>query len=744
MRHVLTKSEALRLIIWILAFAAIVTVFPLRIWKQNFVTSAANKDTGEVWELNDRHNLVQSFVPMYDHLDAVEFLITDMEPYTWIDVRLKDSEGQIIVGESMEHRENDITLPHTLRIDLNARVTPGTIYFLELSTGIMSEAPDGTSGLCILSTGPEEDQETPLPALASVDRNSGEVKPAGDDNALVMDFIYTLPLGKAISLAVMAAIFCAAYFLTTVLKLLEKKYGVLDTLTTYFSAARAVILPAVALFSLYAFARCVVFHRYSVHLDDILVYAAGIIIFDLVVFYVLFGKGRDRLYAGELVRTNDWVPADLVFIVAVSGAMYWGIQYLNGVTDASHGESMRNLLIYFAVAMASTFFAGTFSPRVKINLPYTVFTVLFMAVWVIMRNGRMYPVVFSVILLLSAYRYVCWSRRKYYLRNIALAVVLNFVVCAIYCLIHRPYLSFTFARYPFVFASATEAAVYLTLVLVTAASLMLREEGRLHFLPQTLFGVSAAYLIFTSSRTGILTAAFTMVVLVFVMCRTSPGKVCRVILICLLTAVLSLPVVFTAQRILPAEAGSPVEIAYEKYPDEILRADNKASMWYITFGRFVQVFLQKMASVPEFTTDLDSIDIVSTDVGYIPEDLSDVSNGRVFIYSLYASGIEMQGHEGMGITTADGTYIYHAHNIYLQALWDYGIIVGTLFALWIAYTLFRAFRRACKSRDRGYGFALAVVLIFVVSGLFEWVSDPCNPVCFVFMQAVVPLFADEE
>lgn len=745
MRRVLTKAEAIRLIIWIAAVLIIISIFPLRLWKYSYVTRESNDTPAEVLEMDDRYTVIHSFIPIYSHLEAVDIHIRNVDPWTWMDVKLLDGMGNVIIMDSRTFEEGAYSVPMTFRADFNRDLVPGVMYNIEISTGIMSEAPDGASGYCELGLSPvsETGQETPVLQLSKRNRMDMSLERV-EGVRLNTDFDYTLPLGKKLSLILIAAVFSAAFFVTQLIRTLEKRFGLLKSLTTLTSAARAVLCPLIIILSVGAFLECVVLHRFSVHLDDILIYASGIIIFDIWAFRIMFRKRRDMNGSGEIVRKNSWVTADVVFIVAAAFAIHNGVQYLNGVTDASHFASMRNMLIFCGIALFSTFFAGGFTPApgVRLNLPYAVFTGCFLLLWCIFRNGRIYPLLFTGLLVLFSYRAMCWSRRQYFLRNVSLSLLLNFAAGIVYCLIHRPYLSFTLSRYPFTFASATEASVYLALVFAAAAALEMRSEGGLKTVFRLLLGISGSYLLFTCSRTGILTAFLVLIVMILYMNRGKGGKAALSLASMLLTVILCFPVVFTAQRTIPALTRSPVEIAYEQFPDEILRGDKKDSMWYITFGRFVQVFLEKMAAVQEFSTDLDAIDVVSSDVGYIPQDLSDVSNGRLYIYSLYASGLSPEGHEKMGITTMDGNYIYHAHNIYLQAMWDYGIIIGALFTAWVLVTLIRAFKCAGRSGE-GALFMLGAACVFVTAGMFEWISDPCNPVCLVFIQAIAPLFADE-
>ena len=259
------------------------------------------------------------------------------------------------------------------------------------------------------------------------------------------------------------------------------------------------------------------------------------------------------------------------------------------------------------------------------------------------------------------------------------------------------------------------------------------------------------------------------------------------LLSCVLVTLWCFPICFSMQRMIPAVVGEPVIYDYEKdsVPDEIVRGNEKDSMYYMTFERFANYFCYKMLGTPEHSFDLNIYDIAKADINMQgntltarndtqPESVTEsrimsestseatadaleneetevqseeITNGRTSIFKSYISQMNLLGHDTMGATLEDGSTASHAHNIYLQVSYDNGIIVGGLFVVWIIATIGQSIvylRRKYKT-DRAAGLPLSVVVTFAAAGMVEWVSHPCIPLGLMFLLVLPPLiYAPDE
>ncbi len=320
-----------------------------------------------------------------------------------------------------------------------------------------------------------------------------------------------------------------------------------------------------------------------------------------------------------------------------------------------------------------------------------------------------------------------------------------------------------------------------------------------------VLGVSAVYLLFTLSRTGYLAIAAMAAVIVPVMCLSGKDRDChntsggaapgadglaafpvkgrirnmlRGIGMAAIAVVICFPVVFTAQRIVPSVAARPQLHEIEELPTEIVHGRVMDSNYYITVQRFVQVFQMKVLGMPDekcvragniargngeknfrnaLFEDREEILLASAaddtagsgakDTGSAGESDGEeysYTNGRMEIFRLYYNNLNKVGHEDMGIMEPDGHYNVHAHNIYLQVAYDHGIYVGAVFILLGIGTLIQSavyFHRHKEDRVCA-ALPMAILLLFAVAGLTEWIFHPCCPIACCLLLVLAPLLAD--
>ena len=87
------------------------------------------------------------------------------------------------------------------------------------------------------------------------------------------------------------------------------------------------------------------------------------------------------------------------------------------------------------------------------------------------------------------------------------------------------------------------------------------------------------------------------------------------------------------------------------------------------------------------------------------------TEARKIIYTYYWNHLNLVGHDKQhsGFWISGDTYYGHAHNMFLQVAYDYGIISGILFLLIYLYSLYRAFRLCLKGNWTCIVFLLAVL-----------------------------------
>ena len=505
-------------------------------------------------------------------------------------------------------------------------------------------------------------------------------------------------------------------------------------------------------------------------------------------------------FALAVIAMFKWKEiVNVINLVYLAGAGIYGYHYYQTHLTEEMDDLNRQVLKYtvwigilLGLIIIRTLI-GLF--RKKLSRPayfYTGLLALFFALIIIFRNGRWWTVAMVVSFTLFYLNYGMWEHKERMLANIVRGVVFQFVLATGYCLLHRPYVTFRNARYTHIFHTVTITASYLTMVECVAivmllAKLVKSRKWKDIWKEMVFFGVVSSYMIFTMARTAYLavfiTALFALIIMAAGKGRVRLLNLCKNVGLMILAVLVTLPVTFTLQRNVPALVSEPYlyEIEYSMYcPDDVMRGRNLDSKNFMRVGRFIDVFCEKIFSIPEGTFDIygeiaeyrrthdsEGNEISDTartsdvaeepelmaSLSYPPEALEpteeltedlqneDYTNGRIDIFRSYIEQLNLTGHEEMGALLKNGEIATHAHNIYLQVAYDHGIFVGILFVLWGFGTFVYACLYYYKKKETIVYAALPTVIItaVAVAGMVEWIYHLSNPCGFLLMLVITPL-----
>ena len=128
--------------------------------------------------------------------------------------------------------------------------------------------------------------------------------------------------------------------------------------------------------------------------------------------------------------------------------------------------------------------------------------------------------------------------------------------------------------------------------------------------------------------------------------------------------------------------------------------------------------------------------------GGTPEDgIEEFSNGRLTIFKAYLQQMTPFGHEEMGAVLPNGEIAVHAHNTYIQVMYDHGILAGALFLLMFACAFFSGIIYYVKHKDDVPGALLpfGMTVGVGVAALSEWVFQLSNPMTIALILSLMPL-----
>lgn len=408
----------------------------------------------------------------------------------------------------------------------------------------------------------------------------------------------------------------------------------------------------------------------------------------------------------------------------------------------------------------------------KICYPYAALLAVWMVLMLVFRNGREWIVQMAVMFAVFYYCIWRWEQKKELLHVFGNGIILNFIYMVLYCLLHRPYLRFRHNRFGMGFHTVTVTGYYLALVtgaVIVRLLIQYRKTRRWMdcWKELSLLGIANAYLFMTLSRTGYLSAVVMQIfMIVFVLCAWEKKKLAGILitLIFVLSAsVLAFPMVFTAQRIVPAVSNDPVYSEIEVWEYVIEKGDRKDSELYIDITAFLKVMGNKLFGLETGNISLSSIkESMEKEIGalkritepvYVKDDSyqlssememyeeEDISNGRFDIFMRYIEHWNLNGHEEMGVPLDDGSIAVHAHNTYLQMIHDNGLITGIVFVILGIVSFFYAAVRYVKEKkeDSYLILTVAVIMAFAIAGLVEWIFQVNNFFGIAILVVVTPL-----
>lgn len=850
MKKVIYKSTAIQFIILLAAVIVLSTLWPLRLWKKD-MTLSVTPATGTCTEaVNEEHSVMQTFLSQGNHLASLRLYPTSVESDGCFYVTILNEKQQVAAKEqvivSKEAAASYVDVPMDLIMEegktyfLNVQGTRPD--GMDLKTEIQDVpaanvtfayefiTPDTMPGAGILYYDGEQIYGAGLAAEYHYSVPIGYKRTLAFAGGIVLaallflavirriykdhkkDSLITVERAFRFTANPLAALFLLAGFFMVFTGRLSD-YALDNIFYTISLIFLAVILFYAINHNRDGQGTLFTGDFIREHLADGLqiLFIAGAIaaccdyMNGLYEIHHQVAQRREMLFFALVILTMFSLKEILnryTLLYAIAAGIAGVIYYHNGLdalavrefkVEAEIGmnvEVLRNtvlIAVLFGFILLRTLICLCKRKLAKPNYWYGALTLLFFAGIVIFRNTRWWTVVLAVSFTLLYLSYGMWEHRRHFLTNVLWGIVLHFLISMGYALLHRPYLTYRYARYPFVFHTVTTTATYLTTVECAVIVLLLMKLYRTTKLREIykeliLFGIVSSYMLFTMARTGLFAVALTGLAAWLIIARgkgklrvqsllTNLGLMAAAVLV-------MFPVTFTLQRNIPGIVGEPVPFEIEEWPDQVMRGHNLTSIRYMRIGRFVDVFANKVFGIPEGTFDfygeiaeykathdengneipklVASIDFIPSYVepvyaestGDLPEDMKDeedYSNGRTVIFKSYFDQLNMTGHDEMGAVLPDGEVAVHAHNIYLQVAYDHGIGVGILFVIFGAASFVCALVFYVRKKETIACAALPMIVIlsFAIAGMVEWIFHLSSPGGLVLMLVLAPLLYKE-
>ena len=503
---------------------------------------------------------------------------------------------------------------------------------------------------------------------------------------------------------------------------------------------------------------------------------------------------KDRIFTG----------IGLVWFV---GALIYAVKYVQAFATDNNSFYLAKLymavmviwgivIIYACSCLKKEYFTVSLRNIGIMQWLQIVTAVVFAVGMCVYRYKKVWPfeVVIPVIVLLVMGLRIEDKGRM--LRNLCNGILLAFVLMTGNSLLYRPYMRWTYYRYPGYFHTVACTGMFLTIVVCAALiKFYIKAHGSEHIFRDTwkelFFGsVAFIYVFLTMSRTAFMAigALFIgIVILTMVVYHKKWKQFFMEIGLLVGVTILAFPMVYSATRMIPALVNKPyhfepVEPSAEEYEAMLAVGDPIDSDKYMNMERFLTLFAARIqlpevltaketkedvsiAASEESTVDAayyDEIDeevsVTSSEVKEAEEQMEEdeedtadveaedtfevskgITNGRMDIFMSYISAFNLKGHEKMGYQSPDGTKDYgHAHNSYIQVMYDFGIPTGIMFLFLCFVTFINSIYVTVKLGNKmEYALLLfGLVVVFGVVSVTEWAFHPSIPIGFTFLWSV--------
>lgn len=632
---------------WLLVF--LLAVWPGEKIREEAVSQSFADDDRQTAPITADLPVVQEFVPQYDTLAAVSFVLNrsgEGDGGTVV-FRLFDQDIRLLAERAIPDGELTDGGYTEVRVDLPVR--EGNLYYFRLETEGYSGGEPTLSYRSRTGCGPEE---------------NGRLFYGGtlpEDGSAVTRYEYRRPIGAAQILTYDAFAVLCAMALCVLAERLSGRGGRLLT-----AALGLVPLAGAAWFLLFQ-------NRLGAGGADRAVYAAGLAVAGALwcCFAAFYG---DTLYASGLRLLRREYRRSHLRTLMFAGLCLLGMYYFNSGSNHGHRMALRMQLFCFAAvfltyeapgirrrmagkrsllwggaSLAAAAAAGAYrfvsadprpalgqaaaesaalapvlflwgglllrflleeARRVKaggrwggaLYRPYLALVLGFFALLVLFGRGNGWTFFVAVPFALFYLRGL--SRRQWngLLKEFADGALVSFGVILAFSLLFRPYHKFFAPRYPMAFYSVATCSLYLTVVFLAAffrlADGFQRRRGwRAQLGDWAVMGTVACYTVMTLSRTAFLALACAGVAILICACgsgqRAGARRLAEAACAAACAALVLFPAVFTMTRTLPAVVGHPYVMGGELWEETITSTDRMDSDKYMDIERFWNMTAEK-------------------------------------------------------------------------------------------------------------------------------------------------------
>lgn len=350
MNREVKKFHAFAFVIALVTFAAIISIFPLRIWNDVRTEVGGGFENGYTQGVDSTHDAIQDFIAQYDRIDSISVYVNELTKGRYMHISFWDVdkwrvmyEETIDLGEEQLPGYVDIPLGLDLEVGGNYRVM-FTVWHATYVLG--TESIEGSTN----------------PAIGSFYYQDSVV----EGSHLLARYNYSVPMSKVMSLTLMVMIFMIGCALVCVTRTLCR-----DAVNKYITVGRVCqyVLNPVAVIAYVSLATMVFPLRlFDNRASDIFFYELGLLLAFITALYAINHKRNDsksvvlgkysanaaakgvagsktngRSLLGEMSLFDKIMSFGQMILIALT--FVYASQYMNDLYDIYHSISERQLVL---------------------------------------------------------------------------------------------------------------------------------------------------------------------------------------------------------------------------------------------------------------------------------------------------------------------------------------------------------------------------------------------------------------
>ncbi len=338
MNKIINRYQAVYGTTWLIIFAIMITLWPLRLVTEKIVSGSNRQISMSSEAITEDYMVQQMFVAQYDYLQNIKVYLLNESAGETFNFILYDASRNVLMQQFIS-TDNMEEVPGFCTIQVNQETEVGREYYYLLqgvSTDFYVAYEDTeTSGTIYNGTlyyGNVEDTE----------------------HNIITEYEYQIPLRKGKTLVCDALLVMLGLLVTICAGKYYGRYPERNRLLTVEQVFKRTATPAVlvlALIGIIAVWPCQLFSEYA---EQNLFFIAGII---LAACIMLYGINRNRLHKSSDMGFSvlrDHFP-DYLQAACFAFAIQAGVHYMNGLYEIHHTIAYREMLVWFGLAVIVTY-----------------------------------------------------------------------------------------------------------------------------------------------------------------------------------------------------------------------------------------------------------------------------------------------------------------------------------------------------------------------------------------------------